>query len=303
MALERSFQAYPWSKHLFEALLNTTTDTAAPLISALGNICLLNPPKYQRRAYIPILHLAVFCLSPEEIAAATVTFDPATTNPILVDGKISVRNSNPHYVDFSGKGALMLWEETSKFEEWTWKGYAGVPRDWTELHYHSFWGTHVEDLGVLEWQTGHEFKTRREMGNFARKPTDQSQKKKFNIARISHIYYSKMVSGNVTGTSIGRRQQLTVNPVRAGKRKITYSQDVLDSLGSSIDTRTLGTDIISLTHKITEDYKVLLSKKKAGAEEVWGNTSWYRLRTGDNGEYRYEEEKEARAESSGKYFL
>lgn len=64
---------------------------------------------------------------------------------------------------------------------------------------------------------------------------------------------------------------------------MAYSQDILDVFSEASTPRLLGVDLASLTHRVTEDYKLMLSKKKADENEQWGNTSWFKCRSVDDG--------------------
>nr|QPL15321.1 nucleoprotein [Hemipteran orthomyxo-related virus OKIAV187] len=306
-----AFSSYDWAQNLPECLINTQPINVMNLTFALGRLCLVNPPKYQRRAYAPLFWTALYCLTQAEIELCSFTFD--SKGPIDPKGldfkeggirKNANTSKNTYFYDCSGKGSMRLWETFNQPEA---RFYLMAPsnnaRIWTEVIYHAYWGSQADDFGVLRWMTGHDFLTRKEMRNYAAARKDKT-KEKVPLIKITHKWYSKLTSGNVTGITDHRSKQITANPTRAGMRSVGYSADVIQALSARPHEQERGvTAFRTLVNQVNEAADKIIDEYRPNDRFDMGNTGWHAVRVDNKKVIFGEEDKTQKPVASNEFFL
>lgn len=121
-----------------------------------------------------------------------------------------------HNLDFSGHGLLGFWNALQPYK-FTLRGDPAVmtPDIAGQAFFHAVFGTHKENLNLLEWMTGQHFNTRREFGDKFQKRS--SSKKTVSINIVTFRHFSKLVSAAQTDFLRGGVGQVARAPTFSGR--------------------------------------------------------------------------------------
>lgn len=121
-------------------------------------------------------------------------------------------------LDFSGHGALGLWNAAGCCTL-RMKGAAPLTQNMaSELLFHAVWGTHVEDLGYLQWITNHPFSTRKAMGSAMQKRGTSAGTVLCPI--IPFRYFSKLANAALNNMLAGTSGQISAMHRFSGTRRV-----------------------------------------------------------------------------------
>lgn len=216
----RSIGHLPKAEEIVNKIKTSTREEAAGLMELVADILLVTGSRAACKAYFPF---AVFYagLTATQIAglkSRTLREDGAQLlTPTDLPG---IEN-----YDHSGKGAYALWNKAAREGKFS-LNIKTSDKKAKEIIFHSVWGTHWEDLNVLEFATQHKFHDRRELGDAFREKGAQGEKK--DIKLIPFVKYAKLSQALPTEFSSGGQQQVWTKTVIAGKRKLTIG----DTFGS-----------------------------------------------------------------------
>lgn len=137
-----------------------------------------------------------------------------------------MRPPNMHQIDVSGKGAFKLYDLNANVE---FKIYMNAPVETVrQIVFHSIWGSHWENLSILQYMTGVEFKTRRELGSAFRGKGSSTTEVTFKPIKI--LRYAKLSQALPTDYTTGGQQQIINKVVFAGKRTCELGPAMLNEL-------------------------------------------------------------------------
>lgn len=114
-AVQRDYGHFDWADPISQVILNTPEAQNLNVISALAELGIVAPPRNQRRVFIPLIWMTLFCLSKEEVELCTYrkTQDTAGTDIITIpdfdQSKTITTKDNVNVIDFSGKGAYIVY--------------------------------------------------------------------------------------------------------------------------------------------------------------------------------------------------
>lgn len=150
------FKLFPDCSDIANLLAGSGIEHAA-IIRALADIALFGTTRASNKFYPPLAMLM-------SLAAVDPTYRALLGAPqaqAIPDQNLNVAIKN---MNFSGSGMWHFWNEGAKFSYTLNKGSLTV-RIAQELVVHAAFGTHKEDLSLVQYMTGHEFLTRKEIGD------------------------------------------------------------------------------------------------------------------------------------------
>lgn len=225
LAVNRDYGHFEWADQISTVILNTPEAQNLNVISALAELSIVAPPRNQRRVFIPLIWVSIFCMSKQEIQACSykaqtsdqgrpvMTLPDITTEALVTKASVSI-------LDFSGKGASIIWNTMASVFKFSYPSDTVSINKASQAVFHSYWGTFSEDFGTLNWLTGVNFLTRKEMGDFFKGKGTTETQVVLELPKMRR--YCKVVSGNVTKRGSAKHGQISCHPVFAGKRKVEY---------------------------------------------------------------------------------
>lgn len=321
-AIERCFKHHPTiAKRIEKALIDAPVSASNQLIGKLGDLALLVPPRNQRRMFYPLHALAFFCLSSEEIKGLHLKvmagIEPMETDTgssskevpepkkaktafNIVDPQ-DPKSGNAYEFDCSGKGALKCWTQYVKHLKPKMVGLEAEAEKLAQILFHSYWGTFSEDLGVLSAITSNKhWFTRSELGSVFQKGRPGA--KLIEVATILFVLFSKAIAGNVSNHSEGQSGQLSHNPIFAGNRTVTYSEELTRALRKPDHSHNYSMDFNGLCEEIMGLIKKRLDDVGED-EQQWGNVEWKAVEEVEGVELFKMNDSTRRVACTGKYFL
>lgn len=158
---------------VLDALERSTAASASPLVLALAKLCMVIPPRNQRRAFFPMAWISLLALTDEETKHYMCKFKTTegsegtssrmeteikeacyTPSTLFVDKEQKIpATENMNLWDHSGKGAILNYNSIADV---AWK-FPKVKEHSDEIAsqavFHAVWGTYCEDLSLLQWMT------------------------------------------------------------------------------------------------------------------------------------------------------
>lgn len=161
-AASRSLSHLPKYDELIAKLKVCLTSEAGDLLELIGDILLITQSRASNKAFFPFpfYHAS---LKSEEID--TYQKDPVGDPDQGADFRkyLPLLCELSAWVDHSGKGAFFLWK-TAVTQTITLRLNTDSAAA-SEIVFHSVWGSHWEDLEILKYMTGHDFRTRRALAD------------------------------------------------------------------------------------------------------------------------------------------
>ena len=136
-------------------------------------------------------------------------------------------------LDFSGRGAFVFYKNFIAEREFVQTSREISGQLVAETMFHSCWGTHIENLGVLEAITmKSNWHTRKELETVYHNPKgDGSKLVKFKA--IAFKYVTKMAAAQQTRLTTGSNKQLIGGMVFGGKRKRMVTDELFEIMEKS----------------------------------------------------------------------
>lgn len=156
-AFIQSFKIYPDVNEIAN-LLAGSKDEHDSVLKVMADIAMWGTTRYTNKASFPFTMMLVVARRTDAYRAF---FAGTTPNTAIERSKIHERIKN---IDFSGAGAYRFWMLACNERYMMRSGPNLTIRTQREMLTHAVWGTQKEDLGLLEWATGHTFQTRRQVG-------------------------------------------------------------------------------------------------------------------------------------------
>ncbi|KXJ73043.1 hypothetical protein RP20_CCG016659 [Aedes albopictus] len=126
-------------------------------------------------------------------------------------------------IDFSGHGALGIWNAAGCCTLRMKGTEAMSSRMASELFFHAVWGTHMKDLGYLQWLTNHAFLTRKDIGAAVQKRGTSENTVLCPI--IPFRYFSKLANASLSNMTAGAFGQICPISVFSGRRQVHVDLD------------------------------------------------------------------------------
>lgn len=149
----QAFKLFPNVNEMAELIAGSKFDQSV-LIRELADIALFGTTRTSNKMYPP---LAMF------YAAASKNSVGAMINIPMVRMEKAWLDPSILHLDFSGRGAYHFWNSCVDLPFSMKKGKMTI-RTMKEVHLHATFGTHKEDLSLVHYMTGHDFQTRKEIG-------------------------------------------------------------------------------------------------------------------------------------------
>lgn len=165
------------------------------IIRLLGDICQFGVTRTSNKAFIPMSLILTSAMT-NVLYKAHFIAQNELTDEAITDEMIPVNLQN---LDFSGHGLLAFWNSLRTFQ-FSLRGNPAIltPNLAGQALFHAVFGTHKENLNLLEWMTGQHFDTRREVGDKFQKRASSGMSVKTNIIPLLTPPY-------VGGKSLGLR--------------------------------------------------------------------------------------------------
>nr|APG77879.1 nucleocapsid protein [Jingshan Fly Virus 1] len=126
------------------------------------------------------------------------------------------------FLDFSGAGAYSFWGLAKDTLYFARRGENMTERTIKECVFLAAWGMQKEDLGILKYMTGHEFQTRREMGNQFK---ERGSGPDIKVSLIGFRRVCKLASASQTNFVTGGKGQICRAPTVSGKCELRVQLD------------------------------------------------------------------------------
>lgn len=215
-AFVQAFKLVPGVEDIARILAGSRTNCRA-LLKLLADISLFGVTRTSNKAFFPGAMLINFVA--QRHPGYRERYNPCTElTPLIDDDMIPINLIN---LDFSGHGALHFWNESSAYAYAIRGNPAVLDRDIaSQMVFHAVFGTHKENLNLVDWMTGHKFFTRREIGDKLKGRSVSGLTVRVNI--ISFRYFSKMASASMSELLKGGMGQVARGPTFSGK----FSEDL-----------------------------------------------------------------------------
>lgn len=267
-AAKRTFSNYEEIDSSLNAIIRSqSADEVKPLLRALADLALTVGTRNQHRAFF----------APGMFVRRMV--DDEVPGPVPDEG-MALGVSRAQFIcdcDFSGRGALLMWQQFSNYE-YVIEG-AFTPEQAQQLVFHSVWGTHVENLKLLEIITDcANFQTRGDFGSVFQ-GSQEGGKVTAKFKLINFKYYSKLGGANLTDYNAGGNEQLTHMPVFAGKRTRMLDANYFKGLeaGKTVNVLEPGiTGLVNFHRRALMKYKAKM-EKESGVQRI-GTVEWRKAR-------------------------
>nr|AQU42767.1 NP [Whidbey virus] len=190
------------------------------IIRLLGDLCQFGITRTSNKAFIPMSLILQTAHRSTTYKAHFAAQNEVTDQPI----EDAMLGALLHNLDFSGHGLLDFWNALKSYK-FTLRGDPVVmtPNIAGQAFFHAVFGTHKENLNLLEWMTGQRFNTRREFGEKFQKRC--SSKKTVSMNIIPFKYFSKLVSAAQTDFLRGGVGQVARAPTFSGRFTTEVSND------------------------------------------------------------------------------
>lgn len=256
--VKRHISHIPDSDAIIDTLVRAKTAAECrSMVKMVLDILLLTTPRTTNRAFIPAAMMTCHVLKAPFNSAAAGT-DEAWP---LVD------------VSFSGVKAAAIFN--SARELLSYKCHDAEVG--AQMVFHGVWRSHNENLDLLKWMTGTDFKHRSSIGALLQNK-NSAPIKKLTLPAISK--FSKLATACQTDLLVQNRQHMHHDVVFAGHRTIQYSDTLLEFMKREMDTKMLVSEA-SLLQKLQLTKKVVLEKI-----ERTGRASWFVWKADSNNVYR-----------------
>lgn len=280
-AFVQTFKLIPNVAEIAE-LLKGSRQRYYTVLSQLANLALAGITRNSNKAFIPVALLltkARTCNAYRNLFQTTCS----ETHAITV-GDLPPEILN---LDFSGKGLYNLWNTSRELGFSMRRGNRMTDQTAREIFLHATFGTHKENLALLDWMTSHTFQTRREIGDqFKQKSCAGGNYATFRL--IPFVYMAKLAGAAQTDFLVGGRGQICRNPTFSGSftQRVDLGSDfvkVFKNSGSEAHLTTLNGElgIISTLKSISN--KIHDRLRKEGKIE-YGTTSFYKWTVNSNHE-------------------
>uniref|UniRef100_A0AAT9JNP1 Nucleocapsid protein n=1 Tax=Cryptocercus meridianus orthomyxovirus 1 TaxID=3133492 RepID=A0AAT9JNP1_9ORTO len=209
-AFVNAFKLFPGATQIAE-LLAGSGGSYTTVLNTLATLCMYGTTRTSNKATFPF----------------SIVMRVAETTPSYVDffkngerdfPNVAMPNGIIHQriltMDFSGHGCYKLWNFAASLGFVVRKGQDTTERTMREMIFHSTWGSHLEDLSLMKWMTGHEFQTRRQIGSQL-----QGRGKGGHTGVISLIKFkrvSKLVAASQSQYLSGSKSQISRFPQFSG---------------------------------------------------------------------------------------
>lgn len=202
------FKLLPFAQELADALAGSGQRKVA-LLKALADICLFGIARAQNKAFIPASMLM-------SVARDNGTYTAFATGGASPEGIVKIPEEMKS-LNFSGIGLYSFWQRicTGDRKFWMATRTKGGESEMGQMLFHSIFGTHREDLSLVEWMTGEVFKTRNEMGDHVKQKLKEGTEQTF-LKMIPYKYISNLAYAAQTDFISGGQGQISRVPVFSG---------------------------------------------------------------------------------------
>nr|QMP82385.1 nucleocapsid protein [Dipteran orthomyxo-related virus OKIAV195] len=241
------------------------------IMNMLGDIALWGITRSSNKATFPVSFLLTVAERNERYAYF-FSQNRLPNTPITID----MLPDSIKTMDFSGAGAYRLWDDASKSSYTIRKGKGMTVKTAKELVFHATWGTQKEDLGLLEWMTGHEFQTRREMGDQFQGRGSSGSSALFQLIKFRRV--SKLANASQTDFITGGKGQISRAPTFSGKcsQRVDLEGELFKTL---METREEVTGVIhergKIIARLAKVKETIANRIRREGQVVYGTTNYY----------------------------
>lgn len=218
------FKLFPFVNEIADALAGSKREKEY-LLRLIADIALWNTTRASNKAFFPVAML----ISVARLEKRYVDFFSgiACPNTRILDTMVPLSIQT---MDFSGLGAYRFWSSASLIDYKIRRSEDMTTQTAKEFVFHAVWGTAKEDLGLLEWMTGHAFQTRREMGKQFLKRGEGQSIRTFNLITFHRI--CKLANASQTNYLAGGKGQCSRSAVFSGEcnQRVSIESDLFKTL-------------------------------------------------------------------------
>lgn len=266
-AAMKSVSHIPKHQQLIEKLKSCSSSEAASLISLMADILLVTGSRAGNKAFFPYPFLRT-CISQECLT------DMAKGPDSNMDGQASTYSAvivtGIEQTDHSGRGAFSLYVSNSKTK---FSMYINASeRQLKEIIFHCIWGSHWEDLSILNFMTGHDFLTRRQLGNIFQGKGQCNAK--IACTPIPTLHYAKLSQALPTDFTAGGQQQVLNKVTFSGKRKAPITEEFFAHCKKVFQVQSEAQGAVNLLNILSQyrHYVLTRANKEQGINQ--GTVSW-----------------------------
>lgn len=276
-ALKEELKHLPMTDAIIECCVRNNRSSIGGVLSSLGDLLLLTTDRTHCKM-TPPLTTFLNAYYPRGVSDAN---DQARLKRAVDD------------FDFSGKGAVMFYRDNIQEKKFTWLSDSQVGALSSQVMFHSCFGTHMEDLGVLGQITNvQDWAQRKQLSEVFTKKRGQSVE--FTAVKLELA--SKLISACGTKMLNNVKPMVQCKPAFSGKRKRCFSEELKAVLQGST-TGAFDSSPLSLTRALTDTKREILQNNLT---EEFGTTEWYGVTGITRDDWGVTSDREIR--ESGKYF-
>nr|QPL15318.1 nucleoprotein [Raphidiopteran orthomyxo-related virus OKIAV180] len=268
IAAKRALAHIPFIDDILGAIHGQKANDIRTLVKVIADILRIITPRQQQRATFPFNFLALYVNNLMEK-------DPTKIWTNLNGTQLSRGDEGIGGIDFSGIGAVKLYQATFKAFEWTLNGKFDSHQA-GQIVFHSVFGTYKEDLGILSEITDYRspWATRENMGSSFQKQNTEGRQIKYT--KIGLRYWAKLAGASQTGLLAANYSQDSSLPVFSGSRRISFPTDFFEHMRRSSAPSTQGKSITQLTSSLLDVlYGLMDNITKEGSTVEMGTTKWF----------------------------
>jgi hypothetical protein len=267
-----AFKLFPGASDFAELLAGSQFDNCT-IIRELADIALWGTTRTSTKMYPPLALLYTAASENALFKANALGAMLQATPTAIAANNLS---SAIFHLDFSGRGAFHFWNQLAGKTFRMKKGKL-TERTANELLLHATFGTHKEDLSLVEFMTGHQFQTRKQIG-------DQLQERGASteaiaVAIIPFKKVGKLANAAQTDLLTGARGQLVRSSTFSVKCKQTVNVEgaLYKTLlrGPSGSVNASKTDQASLLARLANIKSSIQKRIEKEKEIKWGTVSMY----------------------------
>lgn len=249
-ALKEQIKHLPMADAIISCCARNHANSIGSVLRAVGDVLLLTTDRSHQKQFLPwVSFKKIYCL-------------PDGDDKV----KFDLKRVAEEY-DFSGRGSVVAYQRAA-LENYSWTSCSTNDAHAKQIFFHSVYGTHFEDLGVLQGLTATENWNPRSQLNDVFKKTGG---KVFKFKPYSLVYASKLSSACGTKMINNMQPMVQCKPVFSGSRKRKFTE-ALQQIFKETGTGAYDDTPITLTRVLT-DLRDEICKNKLN--EDFGTTDWY----------------------------
>lgn len=264
-AAQKSMAHIPGIDMILKVIKDCRTAIVTSIVSNLADLVIATTPRNNNRMFIPLNFLA--------IAGAIVKEGKDEAGNQVYSARLSTfGRSKLRKINFSGRAGMVLYNEmcSTPFRMMSGLGSSET----AELVFHGYFGTHVEDFGVLESITNQKnWGTR----NYYSDKMRGAYKSDKEVKLIRLLYYSKMTSACQSRIFTTSSQQIASHPMMSGTRGRQMTDTFMDKLLNQQPAGITSRGQVGINAHLS-DLKEYAHAQFKNGKMTTGTTDWFEMK-------------------------